>query len=358
MSLISKNYIKINKSRLNEVVAMYQGLYKPCNEFLDKRDQLTVINSLHFKKKFFPFPILFDVSKKQYSFLKGKKEIDLYFKSTKICSIKIKSLFSLEIKNFIKKIFGTINQNHYGVQNFLKKNRYFLSGKIFNFKKNNKIYKSYDISRLLKEIKKNKKKKIVAFHTRNIPHKGHEWILLKLLKNFDKVIIQPITGNLKSGDFKSKVVEKVYKNFISNVSIKDQKKFFFHSLKLNAYYGGPREALLHGLIRKNLNCTHIFIGRDHAGVGNFYKKNESINFFKKNQKKLKIKIVSFPSPRICKKCKKINNMANCYCNNKKKKTSDIKASIIRTRLKKNLKLPNYYISEEVGKLLNSQSLRK
>ena len=73
---------------------------------------------------------------------------------------------------------------------------------------------------------------------------------LKLLKNFNKVIIQPITGNLKSGDFKSKVVEKVYKKFISKISIRDQKKIFFHSLKINAYYGGPREALLHGLIRK------------------------------------------------------------------------------------------------------------
>ena len=89
MSLV-KNYITINKSRLNEVVAMYQGLYKPCDEFLDKNDQLTVINSLHLKN-FFLFPILFDISKNQYDFLKKKI---LYYKRTKICSIKIKSFFT------------------------------------------------------------------------------------------------------------------------------------------------------------------------------------------------------------------------------------------------------------------------
>ena len=73
MSLISKNHIKINKSRLNEVVAMYQGLYKPCNEFLDKRDQLTVINSLHFKKSF-PISDTIRRIKRTIFFLKKKKK--------------------------------------------------------------------------------------------------------------------------------------------------------------------------------------------------------------------------------------------------------------------------------------------
>ena len=77
----------------------------------------------------------------------------------------------------------------------------------------------------------------------------------------------------------------------------------------NSYprYAGPREALFHAIVRKNYGCTHFLVGRDHAGVGKYYKKYQSQKFCKKYKAKLKIKIISFNEPYLCTTCNKIIN---------------------------------------------------
>ena len=124
----------------------------------------------------------------------------------------------------------------------------------------------------------------------------------------------------------------------------------------NSYprYGGPREAILHAIVRKNYGCTHFLVGRDHAGFKNFYKKYESQNFCKKNEKKINIKIIKFNEPFLCKKNNKIlNNKAKC-----EGKIFQISGTHIRNLLLNNKNIPKDIMRKEISVLLKKGSIIK
>ena len=107
----------------------------------------------------------------------------------------------------------------------------------------------------------------MGFHTRNIPHKGHEWIHEYGLNKCKNILIQPIIGQFKKGEYTEEAVLKSNEFLVKskNNKIKNNFRYFFSFINLQPKYGGPREALLHALIRKNYGCTHFLVGRDHAG---------------------------------------------------------------------------------------------
>ena len=119
--------------------------------------------------------------------------------------------------------------------------------------------------------------KIVAFHTRNVPHRGHEHVIANACErsNADGVLIHPVIGPKKSGDFTPEAIMGAYERLIS--------ARFPNSLlaAFSTYsrYSGPREAVFTALCRKNFGCTHFVLGRDHTGVGGFYSANQNKELF-------------------------------------------------------------------------------
>ena len=262
------------------------------------------------------------------------------------------NIFFIEKKKLLHLFFKTKSLSHPGVKNFLSTKPFFISGDI---KLSNKIYfnKKHYPAYWKKFLKKKQIKKIGSFHTRNIPHKTHEWLIQKIMKSCKNILIQPMTGKLKKGDFKSDVVRKAYNIF--KKSNKD-KNIFLSEFRSHARYAGPREASFHALVRKNYGCSHFFVGRDHAGVKNFYKKYESQKFCKKNQNKIGIKILDFKEPGYCKNCRKITGEGdNCIHSNKNKKF--LSGTEIRKMIKLKRKLPEYYLSKEITQILSKKSLR-
>ena len=124
----------------------------------------------------------------------------------------------------------------------------------------------------------------------------------------------------------------------------------------NSYprYGGPREAVFHALVRKNYGCTHFLVGRDHAGYKNFYKKYESQNFCKQIEKKIKIKILKFNEPFLCKKYNIILNDKK-ICKGAK---FPISGTYIRNLLFKKKEIPSSIMRKEISVLLNKNSIIK
>ena len=124
-------------------------------------------------------------------------------------------------------------------------------------------------------------------------------------------MIHPLIGQFKKGEFKENVVIK--SNYKLVKEIYKKKNIFFALFNSYPRYAGPREALLHAIVRRNYGCTHFLIGRDHAGIGNFYKKYESQKKCLKFKKKLKIKIIPFNEPYLCSKCKIVVNKKCGIC---------------------------------------------
>lgn len=111
-------------------------------------------------------------------------------------------------------------------------------------------------------------KTTVAFQTRNAPHINHEYLQKTALGLVDGLFINPVLGKKKAGDFRDEVILSAYRALVTNYYPKDA--VVMSVLHYEMQYAGPKEAIMHAIMRKNFGCTHIIVGRDHAGVGNFY----------------------------------------------------------------------------------------
>ena len=197
------------------------------------------------------------------------------------------NFFTIDKKEFSKKIFGTNNLNYIGVKKFFRYGTKFA----YNVKLKNKYKKkvkkyTQDIQILKKKIKKLKlkKKKICAMQIRNVPHYGHEAVFNHILSKFGYLYLNPIYGVKKKRDFSNLFISKAL-DYIK----KKLKNVEFDPIWTNFHYAGPREAIHHLLIRQKLGFDYFYVGRDHAGAENLYKYDAAINTVKKFRKKFKIK---------------------------------------------------------------------
>jgi sulfate adenylyltransferase len=345
--------LKINSLQYFEILNLINGCYYPVNKFMNKNDIENVIFNYKFKNKFFPLPIHFNISKSDQEKLKNETNFQLIYNKKKIGIFYINDFFKLNKKKYLKKLFGTESKNHTGVKNFTNLKDFFISGSV-KLNKKIKFPTSFKPYYWKSKFKKYKLKSIAGFHTRNIPHSTHEKLHDIALEKCESLLIHPMTGKLKKGDFTRETILKSYKIYLKRKN--RNKKIFFEEFLSYARFGGPREAAFHAIVRKNFGCTHFIIGRDHAGIKNFYSKYASQNFCLKNEKKIGLKILSFKEPYYCKKCR-IMRGAFEKCSHKKIYKKFLSGTVIRRNILKNKKLPNYYLRKEILNKLSKKSIR-
>lgn len=345
--------LKINYVQYNEILNLTNGFYSPVKKFMNKNQIISVLNEYKINKKyFFPIPIHFNISKKEYKEISNKKRIKLLYKKKLIGELNVEKIFSLDKKKYVQKYFNTSSLKHQGVKNFMKLKPFFVSGAV-KLSKLNRSPKEMSVNYCKNMFKKKNFNSVAGFHTRNIPHATHEFLHEIALKQCDALFINPMTGKLKKGDFKRNIIVKSYKIYLKE---KSKKNIFFSEFLSFARFAGPREAAFHALVRKNLGCTHFIIGRDHAGIKDFYKKYESQNFCKKNEKKIGIKIIAIKEPFYCKKCRLMRSPENS-CKHHPKYRKFLSGTEIRNFIRKKQSIPNYYLSKSISKNLKINSLR-
>lgn len=151
---------------------------------------------------------------------------------------------------------------------------------------------------------------VCAFQTRNVPHAGHEELQKMVLGLVDGLLIQPVIGKKKPGDFRDEVIVAACHALIEG---------YFHPgrvllgiLPTRMLYAGPKEAILHGIMRKNYGCSHIIIGRDHAGVDGYYGEDEAIEKFESMASELEIVPITIRGDfRYCRICGRVTSDRTC-----------------------------------------------
>ena len=179
-----------------------------------------------------------------------------------------------EISEMIEQIFGTVDKDHPGVAAFSALGNVFLSGpiQVLNFSYFEKDFPdTFRTAVQIREaIAESGWEKVVAFQTRNPMHRAHEELCRMAMKELDTdgILIHMLLGKLKPGDIPAHVRDE---------SIRKMVELYFppNTVKITGYgfdmlYAGPREAVLHAVFRQNCGCTHLIVGRDHAGVGDYY----------------------------------------------------------------------------------------
>jgi sulfate adenylyltransferase len=271
--------------------------------------------------------------------------------------VHVESLFSCDKKNCAKKIYGTDEINHAGVAAFYKTKEVFIGGKVRVDKKLVHELSGYELnpSQTRALFKKYKWNTVAAFHTRNPPHRAHEWLQRMALESYDGLFIHPILGQKKPGDFLPIAIIDGYSELISKFY--PENRVVFSALTTSGRYAGPREALFHALIRRNYGCTHMIIGRDHAGVDDYYGIYDSQDFCEEREEELGIKIIKYKEPFYCSICDTITSENACqHVSSEPKSIKFINGSEIRSLLSKGQRPKKYAMRHEVVDAINSKNM--
>jgi len=225
-------------------------------------------------------------------------------------TLEVSDIYSFPFEEVCQKWFGTLSPDHPGVQRLKSSGNCFVGGKITLLKRRKSPSKIYELSpEELRHIFDNKGwSRVVGFHTRNVVHRGHEAIQKMAMSrtHCDGLLISPVIGAKKTGDFSSEILLKGYQLMIDKEFF-PANRVFISAFSTYSRYSGAREAVFTALCRKNFGCSHFIVGRDHTGVGNFYAPNGAQALFE-SLGDIGIKPVFFDEVKYCFKCKEYVEM--------------------------------------------------
>jgi sulfate adenylyltransferase len=256
-------------------------------------------------------PIILDTEKEIAKQMKELRVVALCSRGEKFGIMNVEEIYGYEKENVANAVYGTTDVNHPGVNRLFKMKEFLVGGgvEIFHLKENDEIQKfRMHPAETRSEIVKRGWKTVVGFQTRNVPHVAHEMLQKAALNIYDGLFVNPLIGKKKIGDFTDSLIINAYESLIMNYFPKN--RVLFSTIHTTMRYAGPREAIHHAIMRKNLGCTHFIVGRDHAGVGNYYPPFAAQEIFNEYPD-LDIIPVIFPSFYFCKKCISYANEKTC-----------------------------------------------
>ncbi|MHA2053409.1 MAG: sulfate adenylyltransferase, partial [Candidatus Hodarchaeales archaeon] len=287
------------------------GVFSPLEGFLGKDDLIFVLDQMRLTDDTpWTLPITLDVDLEISKRFEIGDDLLITFENKPLAVLHIEEKFDFEKKEIAEKVYGTVDPNHPGVKKTLELNDIFLSGKIDLINRPRSKFENYHLRPIETRLLFREKgwRTIVGFQTRNPPHMGHEYVQKTALAFVDGMFINPVIGRKKPGDFKDEVILKAYKELLKHYYLHD--RAVMSILQTEMRYAGPREAIFHAIIRKNFGCTHFIVGRDHAGVGSYYKPFDAHDIFEEFPD-LGITPVFFSSFFHCKKCGGVANEKTC-----------------------------------------------
>ena len=332
------------------------GVYAPLYHFVGSSDLSSISKELKLKDgNFYPLPIYLPLRDQNLSNKILDKKVELIYENDLVGCIEVSEVYEPDKENLCMSIYGTNDINHPGVKYFLNEPKYFLSGIPNIFKPPSFTKEKYFMTP--DQVKSEKIKRdfnsLVGFQTRNVPHRAHEHLQRTSMEICDGILIHPLVGWKKRGDFSQEAIVRAYKILIEKFYPTD--KVIFSLFYSPMFYAGPREALFHALVRKNFGCTHFIVGRDHAGVGNFYKLYEAHQIASKYSNSIDIEFLLLRGPYYCHLCGCVVTDKHCgHCNSDS--TDKISGTAVRKSIINGNDMPNWLIRPEIANVLSRKDL--
>ena len=348
--------VPMTSMEAGDCIMMGIGAFTPLAGFMSKADWQGVCDKMQMADgTFWPIPITLSVAQDVADGLKAGDEITLVDSERDdeiIATMKVTEKYTIDKAHQCKTVFTTEDTEHPGVAKVMAQGPVNLAGPIKVLSESyfpTEFAGTYMTPKQSRAIfEKNGWSTCAAFQTRNPMHRSHEYLAKIAVEILDGVYIHQILGKLKPGDIPADVRSKCINTLVDNYFVKDTVVVGGYPMEMR--YGGPREALLHALFRQNYGCSHLIVGRDHAGVGDYYGPFDAQKIFDEIPAgSLVTKNLNIDWTFWCNKCEGMASMKTCP--HGKDDRVLLSGTLVRKTLSEGGELNQYFSRPEVLKHL-------
>ena len=306
--------LPVGSRQLADLEMLAIGAYSPLNGFMNRADYFEVVNTMHLSNGLpWSIPISLSTSQSQADALPLGSHVALVNEQGTLQAVMtVEEKFGYDKQLEARQVYRTEDTAHPGVKVVYQQGDVLLGGPVRVVALQRQAFPQYRLTPTQSRAQFTERgwKRIVGFQTRNPVHRAHEYIQKCAMETVDGLFLHPLVGDTKGDDIPADVRIHCYEVLLENYY--PAHRVVLGVLPAAMRYAGPREAIFHALMRKNYGCSHFIVGRDHAGVGNYYGTYDAHSIFSDfDPLQLAIVPMFFDHAFFCRACDAMASSKTC-----------------------------------------------